>query len=305
MNSSIKNRVHLRTYTNVELGVTTRMKKTFQSIRNSGSKIMILAILLLGIKTSVQAQVSQNSNSKTNQIAEKNTLLKPKVIVFDVNETLLDLSPLKKSVGEALNGREDLLPLWFSTMLHYSLVETLSDNYHPFGEIGTAALMMVAKTQGIDMTYEDAKTSIVTPLRSLQAYPDVVPGLKAFNKGTFHIVSLTNSSAIGVETQFKNAGLTDYFEKRYTIGSIKKYKPHPDTYQMVLDDLQVKPEEVLMVAAHAWDLAGAKNVGFQTAFIARPGKVLYPNVAEPDYVVKNLTELVSILQKKYADDTNK
>ena len=74
---------------------------------------------------------------------------------------------------------------------------------------------------------------------------------------------------------------------------------------MVLDDLQVKPEEVLMVAAHAWDLAGAKNVGFQTAFIARPGKVLYPNVAEPDYVVKNLTELVSILQKKYADDTNK
>ncbi|MGQ1910626.1 haloacid dehalogenase type II [Marinifilum sp. RC60d5] len=291
MNSSIRNKAALRTNTN--------RHKAFPSIRRSASKIIIIAIFLLGIKTSVQAQVGKHSTSAPAQNTEKNSLPKPKVIVFDVNETLLDLSPLKKSVGEALNGREDLLPLWFSNMLHYSLVETLSDNYHPFGEIGTAALMMVAKTQNIDMKYEDAKTSIVTPLRSLQAYPDVVSGLKSLNKDTYHIVSLTNSSAIGVKTQFINAGLTDYFEKRYTIGSIKKYKPHPDTYQMVLDDLQVKPEEVLMVAAHAWDLAGAKNVGFQTAFIARPGKVLYPNVKKPDYVVKDLLELVSILQNQY------
>jgi 2-haloacid dehalogenase len=286
------------------LKTSTQIKKAFQSIQRLGAKIMIVAIFLLGMKVSAQAQVSKHSNPTANKIAEKNSLPKPKVIVFDVNETLLDLSPLKKSVGEALKGRVDLLPLWFSTMLHYSLVETLSDNYHPFGEIGTAALMMLAKTQGIDMKYEDAKTSIVTPLRSLQAYPDVVPGLKELNKDTFQIVSLTNSSAIGVKTQFINAGLTDYFEKRYTIGSIKKYKPHPDTYKMVLEDLQVKPEEVLMVAAHAWDLAGAKNVGFQTAFIARPGKVLYPNVEKPDYVVKNLLELVSILQNEYPGDKN-
>ena len=193
-------------------------------------------------------------------------MLKPSVIIFDVNETLLDLAALKSSVGEVLDGREDLLPLWFSTMLHYSLVETLSDNYHGFGEIGTAALMMVAEKQGI------------------------------LAKDGYRIVSLTNSSAAGVETQFKNAGLTHFFEKRYTIESIKKYKPHPETYQMVLDDLGVKPEEVLMVAAHAWDLAGAKNVGLQTAFIARPGATLYPNVERPDYVVNNLTELVGILQ---------
>lgn len=223
-------------------------------------------------------------------------LTRPKVIIFDVNETLLDLAPLKTSVGEALNGREDLLPLWFSTMLHYSLVETLSGNYHSFGEIGTAALMMVAETQGIELNYEDAKTAIVTPLRSLPPHPDVVAGLKALKVDGFQIVSLTNSSAKGVETQFKNAGLTDLFEKRYTIETIQKYKPHPDTYRMVLDDLGVKPEEALMVAAHAWDLAGAKNVGLQTAFVARPGKTLYPNVARPDYVVKDLSELVKELK---------
>ena len=66
---------------------------------------------------------------------------------------------------------------------------------------------------------------------------------------------------------------------------------------MVLNDLGIKPEDALMVAAHAWDLAGAKNVGIQTAFIARPGKVLYPNVARPDYVVKGLLELVEALKQ--------
>ncbi len=221
----------------------------------------------------------------------------PKVIIFDVNETLLDLAALKSSVGKALGGREDLLPLWFSTMLHYSLVETLSDNYHSFGEIGTAALMMVAGTRDIDLSEEDAREAIVTPLRSLPPHPDVVDALKALREKGYRIVSLTNSSAKGVETQMNNAGLTELVEKRYTIETIKKYKPHPDTYRMVLDDLGVKAEDVLMVAAHAWDLAGAKNVGLQTAFVARPGTTLYSNVARPDYVVKDLHELVKILPK--------
>ncbi|YCM46556.1 haloacid dehalogenase type II [Verrucomicrobiaceae bacterium 227] len=219
----------------------------------------------------------------------------PKVIIFDVNETLLDLAPLKKSVGKALNGHEEYLPLWFSTMLHYSLVETLSGEYHDFGDIGTAALMMVAKTQGIEITQADAKESIVTPLRSLPAHPDVADALKALGEKGYKIVTLTNSSSKGVETQLRNAGLTELVEKRYSIDHVKKYKPHPDTYQMVLDDLGVEAGDVLMVAAHAWDLAGAKNVGLQTAFVHRPGTALYPNVSRPDYVVEDLTKLVELL----------
>lgn len=45
---------------------------------------------------------------------------RPKILFFDVNESLLDLDKMKESVGKALGGREDLLPLWFSSMLHYS-----------------------------------------------------------------------------------------------------------------------------------------------------------------------------------------
>ena len=42
------------------------------------------------------------------------------MLFFDVNETLLDLNAMKTSVAAALSGRAELLPLWLTTMLHYS-----------------------------------------------------------------------------------------------------------------------------------------------------------------------------------------
>ncbi|WP_372845835.1 haloacid dehalogenase type II [Pontiella sp.] len=221
----------------------------------------------------------------------------PKAIVFDVNETLLSLSPLKRAVGRALGGREDLLPLWFSTLLHYSLVETLTGSYHDFGEIGTAALMMVAEAQGIALTPAEANAAVVPPLRSLPPHPDAAAGLAALRKdGRFKLVTLSNSSDAEAQAKLSKAGLAALFDAHYTVESLKKYKPHPDTYRRVLQALGAQPQEVLMVAAHAWDLMGAKNAGLRTAFVARAGKTLYPNAAQPDYVVDDLPALASFLR---------
>ncbi len=219
---------------------------------------------------------------------------KPKIIIFDVNETLLDLAPLKKAVAKTLNNQGDLLPLWFSTMLHYSLVETLTEHYHNFGEIGAAALVMVAEKQGIELNYQDAISAIIPPLQKLPAHQEVARALKLLSENGYCLVSLTNSSSEDSEAQLRNAGLIDLFEKRYSIETIRKYKPHPDTYRMIVDDYSVKPEQVMMVAAHAWDLIGAKNVGLQTAFIKRPGATLYSNTPMPDYVVNDLLGLAHL-----------
>ncbi|WP_246145841.1 haloacid dehalogenase type II [Rubripirellula lacrimiformis] len=258
--------------------------------------ITVFALAISGDRASAQI-----SDAPSHQQQSPNVMPRPKIIILDVNETLLDLAPLKTSIGKVLDGREDLLPLWFSMMLHYSLVETVSENYHGFGEIGTAALMMVAETQGIPLSEEAAKAAIVTPLRSLPPHPDVIDALTKLKADGFRIVSLTNSSSEGAETQLRNAGLTELIDKQYSVEGVKKFKPHPAPYLMVLKDLGAKPEDVLMVAAHAWDLAGAKNVGLQTAFVARPGKTLYPNVARPDLVVSDLTELVAALRKSAPD----
>ncbi|MEP4891065.1 MAG: haloacid dehalogenase type II [Aliiglaciecola sp.] len=223
---------------------------------------------------------------------------KPKVIVFDVNETLLDLESMRTSIAEALDGKDDLISLWFSTMLHHSLVTTVTGDYHDFGKIGVAALMMVAESNNIEITQEQALTAIKTPLLSLPPHPDVKEGLAALKAQGYMIVSLTNSSNKGVETQFKNAGLTEFFDKRLSIEDIKIYKPDLRSYAWALEKLGVKPEETLMVAAHGWDVAGAKAAGMQTAFIARKGKALYPLAEKPDYIVEDLQQLVTILESK-------
>ena len=222
-------------------------------------------------------------------------MLKPKVIFFDVNETLLDLRSMQSSVSQALQGRDDLLPLWFSMMLHHSLVDSTTGRFHTFGEIGTATLMMVAEINNISLSEEDARKAIVTPLRSLPPHADVKEGLQALKDKGYKLVSLTNSSNTGVQTQFENAGLTEYFDQLLSVEDIKIYKPDLRTYEWALEQVGVKPEEALMVAAHGWDIAGIKASGMQAAFISRPGKVMYPLAITPDYNVGNLLELNDVL----------
>ncbi|WP_158968490.1 haloacid dehalogenase type II [Paraglaciecola sp. L3A3] len=223
---------------------------------------------------------------------------KPKVIIFDVNETLLDLDTMRTSIGELLGDKKELTTLWFSTMLHHSLVTTVTGDYQDFGKIGVAALMMVAQNEGIVISEEQAIKAIKTPLLSLPPHPNVKAALKALKAKGYKIVSLTNSSNQGVKMQFSHAGLTDYFDQRLSIEDIKVYKPDLRSYEWALAKLGVKPEEALMVAAHGWDVAGAKAAGMQTAFVARPRKALYPLAAKPDYIVEDLSELVVLLNSQ-------
>jgi len=220
---------------------------------------------------------------------------KPTVIFFDVNETLLDLGPLKTSVGAALGGREDLLPLWFTTMLHYSLVDTMTDNYRDFAQIGVAALMMIAEKQGIEIDRQTAEDAIIEPFLHLPPHPDVKSALEKLAKSDIEIVSLTNSTAEGVTTQFEYAGIIQYFDRRISTEEVQAFKPDPRPYAHALKTVSVAPDDALMVAAHAWDLAGAKKAGMQTAFIRRPGATLYPNAERPDHVVDSLAEIIEAL----------
>lgn len=224
--------------------------------------------------------------------------LRPKVLFFDVNETLLDLTAMKTSVGNLLGGRNDLLPLWFTTMLQYSLVSTVGRQYKDFGIIGAAALQMVAANNGISITEKEAKEAILGPIRSLPAHPEVKASLQKLKDAGYKLVSFTNSSNKGVKTQFENAGLLDYFEDRLSIEDMGKFKPHADAYDWAARKMNVKPSECLLVAAHGWDIAGALWSGWRGAFVSRPGAQLYPLAPNPEINESNLqlvaAKLISI-----------
>ena len=241
-------------------------------------------LLGLGIAATPQFGIAANIKEKTKGI----TSIRPKVLFFDVNETLLDLTAMKESVGKALGDRNDLLPLWFTTMLQYSLVSTVGRQYNDFGIIGSAALQMVAANHNIALTETQAKEAILTPIRSLPAHPEVKASLARLKNDGYKLVSFTNSSNKGVETQFKNAGLTDYIDERLSIEDIGKFKPDTDAYDWAARKMGIAPNECLLVAAHGWDIAGAIWAGWRSAFISRPGAQLYPLAPNPEINEINL-----------------
>lgn len=219
----------------------------------------------------------------------------PAVIFFDVNETLLDLKPMRTSVGQALGGRPELLSLWFSTMLHYSLVETSIEQYHDFGTVGTAALMMVARANGVDLTEAQARAAIVTPITRLPAHADVHSGLQALKSKGYTLVALTNSSRNAVQAQMMFAGLDGFFTDYLSSETLNSYKPNLAVYTWAAQQRGVATEDALLVAAHGWDIAGAQRAGLRTAFVARPGQSLYPLASAPDFVVSDLQALAEQL----------
>lgn len=235
-----------------------------------------------------------NSAPNWNPMKTEN-LERPKVLFFDVNETLLDLTQMKTQVGKALNGRDDLLSLWFTTMLQYSLVTTASGQYEHFGYIGAAALQMVAKNNGINITESQAREVIVEALRGLPAHPDVKNALADLKNDGYKLVSFTNSSNAGVKKQFESAGLTDFFDERLSVEDIGKFKPFRETYEWGARKMGIKSNEAMIIAAHGWDVAGALWAGWRAAFISRPGKQIFPLAPKTEINETDLQKVADIL----------
>ncbi|MFC4094956.1 haloacid dehalogenase type II [Euzebyella saccharophila] len=221
--------------------------------------------------------------------------VKPQVLFFDVNETLLDLTAMKRNIADVLDGNENLLSLWFTTMLQYSLVTSASGQYRPFGHIGAATLQMVAANNQITLSEEKARETVVSALRKLPAHPEVKRSLKRLKDANFTLAAFTNGSQEGVTQQFEYAGLTPYFDAILSVEGAKKFKPFQEAYQYASQQMNVSLNESMMIAAHGWDVAGAQWAGWRAAFIKRPGQQLYPLAPTPEIVATDLEQVTDRL----------
>ena len=220
---------------------------------------------------------------------------KPKVLFFDVNETLLDLTIMKKQVGDALGGKDHLLSLWFTTMLQYSLVVSASGQYKPFGHVGAAALQMVAANNGITIAEDKARDIIVNAMQNLPPHPEVKDALTLLKKEGYTLVALTNSNKESLKNKFENVGLTTYFDELLSIESVGKFKPFTDVYNWAAHKMNAKPEDCMLIAAHGWDVAGALWAGWRAAFVSRPGQQTFPLAPQTEINEPNLKLIADIL----------
>lgn len=216
-----------------------------------------------------------------------------RVLLFDVNETLLDLSPLHSSIDQFLN-MPNASKLWFTRLLQYSLVMTVSQQFAPFTEIAASTLKMLAINNDIESRDEDIKKAL-SPMSALSSYAEVPEALATLKEKGYRMAALSNSSQSGLDSQLEYSGLSNFFEKMLSVEKIQKYKPHIDVYRWAAKTMEVDIDHCMLVAAHGWDVAGAKWSGMQTAFIRRPGQQLFPLAGDPDLQLRDLTDLANAL----------
>jgi 2-haloacid dehalogenase len=212
---------------------------------------------------------------------------RPQVTFFDVNETLLDLSGLGPFFVEVFGSAEPMGE-WFVRTLHGSLVANHVGNHRPFELIGAEALMVLAQKRGYEVDPARA-AEIVESMRNLPVHPDVPAALDTLRVAGFRLVALTNSSSDAVSAQLIHAGIAERFERAISVDSIGRFKPSPDVYLHAAMQAGVDIDRAVLVAAHDWDIVGARSVGMPGAFVARSTVVWGMPDNPPSIVAADLT----------------
>ena len=98
------------------------------------------------------------------------------LIVFDVNETLLDLRTMEP-IFERIFGDKKDMRLWFANLVMYSLALSVADSYVPFTDIGSAVLQMMADTEGVEIDGRD-RQDLKEKFSTMPPYPEVPAALR-------------------------------------------------------------------------------------------------------------------------------
>ncbi len=204
----------------------------------------------------------------------------PRVLVFDVNETLLDLQVLDPYFIRIF-GTKNVRMAWFQQLLRLAMVTNLTQTYYDFTTLATEALDMTARRYDVPLSADDIM-AIRTTMRQLPPHPEVTESLDRLRSAGLRMVALTNSTPDAALAQLRFAGLVQYFDQIFSVDAVRRFKPAPEPYRMVQEALGLPPHGLRLVAAHDWDIAGAMAVGWAGAFVARPGKVMGTLAFRPD-----------------------
>lgn len=211
-----------------------------------------------------------------------------RIVVFDVNETLLDIEALVPLFARLFGDRQ-VLREWLAQLILYSEAITLAGVYEPFGRLGAGVLGMVAATRGVEV-HEPDLDELRSRMQAMPAHPEVPAALTRLREAGFRLVTLTNSAPQPGGGPLEHAGIAAFFERQFSVDQVGRYKPAPETYHMAARALGVGTDGLWMVACHIWDTIGAQRAGCAGAFVQRPGNAPLPLPAlpQPDVVGPDL-----------------
>lgn len=215
---------------------------------------------------------------------------RPAAIAFDVIETLFALDP----VGERMKAAglpHTMLRLFFAQMLRDAFALEGSGVYKPFPEIAAANLAIVLAGHGLAAGKAQVD-GIMGAFAELPAHADVRPAFERVRGAGVRLITVSNGGAQGTKKLLARAGLLDYVEQVVSIDEVKRWKPNKAVYLHAAQAAGVAPGDLALVAAHAWDVHGAKQAGLLGAWVKRQDAEYHAAMTPPDARGDSLTETV-------------
>jgi 2-haloacid dehalogenase len=221
----------------------------------------------------------------------------PAIAIFDVNETLSDMSPLAGRFEE-MGAPGHLLASWFAATLRDGFALAASGGYADFRDVGRGALILqLAAVPGLRRPLDESAEHVLDGFAALEVHADVPDGLRLLHELEVRIATLTNGSASIARGLLKRAGLDHLIERNIDVTEVSRWKPAPEPYRHACQALGVSEGDAVLIAVHPWDIHGAKRAGLSAGWLNRDG-VPFPGVFErPDATAADLPALVRALAR--------
>jgi 2-haloacid dehalogenase len=226
--------------------------------------------------------------------APEQRVRRPDLILFDVNETLSDLSPMGDRFA-SMGLPEHLAGTWFAALLRDGFALTAAGSNPSFAEVGRGVLRSLL-TGRVDEV-EPASEHIMAGFGQLPVHPDVVAGVRALRALDIPLVTLSNGATSVAQGLCERHGLLDAFDRLLSVQDAPAWKPAPEAYGYALDLCGVAAPAAMLVAVHPWDIHGADLAGMATAWLDRNGAAYPAHFARPDLRVGSLVDLAPALAR--------
>ena len=218
-----------------------------------------------------------------------------KACVFDAYGTLFDVhSAVGKHRLRLGDVADQVSLLWRTKQLEYTWLRSLMGHHADFWQVTGDALNFAFEMHHINDS--ELHRDLMEAYLNLDCYPEVPEALSILKNRGFKIAILSNGTPAMLEAAVQNSGIEDLIEKNFSVEEVGIFKPDPRVYQIAVDGLKTRPEEIAFQSSNAWDASGASAFGFKVAWVNRFGQSAERLPGRADVELKNLMELPDLLK---------
>ena len=218
-----------------------------------------------------------------------------KAIIFDAYGTLFDVNSAAEKCKNKIGDKwEGFANYWRTTQLEYTWLRSLMDRHKDFWQVTEDSLDKSMKVFDIDPEMKNELLNLYKKLSTFNEVPNVLKDLK--NK-KFKLSILSNGTPGLLDELVNSNNLDNIFDDIFSIENVGIYKPSSKVYDMPIKKYSFKKKEIAFLSANTWDVSAGGNYGYNSIWVNRNNNVFDNLDYQPNYEIKNLNELLEMLNK--------